>query len=179
MEEWSAIRGFSGYEVSSEGRVRSRRRKMPRILKGSLHRDGYRLVTLQGPDGSTQRYVHQLVLEAFVGPRGDGQETRHLNGNKNDNCVENLMWGTHKENGRDRIEHNLQGVLRERHPRGVPHGVGRQLRGEEKSQARITESDVRVIRTSSKKLRELAVEYGLSVSQICAIRKQTRWAHVK
>jgi DNA invertase Pin-like site-specific DNA recombinase len=45
------------------------------------------------------------VLEAFVGECPPGHECRHLNGNKTDNRVENLAWGTSAENARDRVRH--------------------------------------------------------------------------
>jgi hypothetical protein len=46
--------------------------------------------------------VHQLVLEAFVGPRPDGMESLHGLGGKLDNRYpENLRWGTSSENHLD------------------------------------------------------------------------------
>lgn len=49
--------------------------------------------------------VHQLVLEAFVGPRPEGMVTRHLNGDPSDNRLTNLAWGTHAENNADTVQH--------------------------------------------------------------------------
>ncbi|MFM7012619.1 MAG: HNH endonuclease signature motif containing protein [Betaproteobacteria bacterium] len=39
------------------------------------------------------RKVHQMVLETFVGPKPEGMQTRHLNGVRTDNRLENLKWG--------------------------------------------------------------------------------------
>jgi hypothetical protein len=50
------------------------------------------------------RYVHHLVLEAFGIPR-TGPETRHLNGKEFDNHLENLCWGTRRENVDDQRKH--------------------------------------------------------------------------
>jgi predicted transcriptional regulator len=55
-----------------------------------------------------RRQVGQLVLTAFVGPCPDGQECRHLNGNPGDNRLNNLAWGTRRENAQDRIRHGTQ-----------------------------------------------------------------------
>lgn len=43
--------------------------------------------------------VHRLVAEAFLGPQPfDGAVVMHLNEVGTDNRVENLKWGTQKEN---------------------------------------------------------------------------------
>jgi predicted transcriptional regulator len=50
--------------------------------------------------------VHRAVLTAFRGPYpGKGFEARHLDGNKQNNRLGNLAWGTRRENADDRIRH--------------------------------------------------------------------------
>lgn len=57
-------------------------------------------------EGKTiSRYVHRLVLETFIGRCPKGMECRHLNGNKLDNRIENLAWGTSLENKYDCVRH--------------------------------------------------------------------------
>ena len=51
--------------------------------------------------------VHRMVLEAFVGPCPEGMQCRHLNDVKNDNRLNNLAWGTRKENSADAIRNRL------------------------------------------------------------------------
>ena len=51
--------------------------------------------------------AHQLILFAFVGPKPNGMECRHLNGNPADNRLENLVWGTRRENVFDSIKHGV------------------------------------------------------------------------
>lgn len=52
--------------------------------------------------GRDYRYsVHVLVAEAFIGPRPEGMDVRHLNGNPRDNRVTNLAYGTRSDNVRD------------------------------------------------------------------------------
>lgn len=103
-EEWRPVVGWEGwYEVSNLGKVRSLhpgRFRFGTILHGS-QRDGYKTVRLCKPGRSTARKVHQLVLEAFVGPRPPGHITRHLNSVRHDNRLSNLAWGTHVENSED------------------------------------------------------------------------------
>lgn len=109
MTEWRSVPGFEGlYEVSDAGLIRSTPR---RGTSGGLRRlrieerTGYQLVTLNRPGMQRTMRVHTIVLTAFVGPRPDGMESRHLNGVPADNRLANLAWGTHGENNRDQVAH--------------------------------------------------------------------------
>lgn len=116
-ERWLPVVGHEdAYEVSNQGRLRSIDRisvrfdGVPRRLKGRLlHPSATPLGYLSASGwehGEPFRLrVHVCVLEAFVGPCPEGMETRHLNGNPSDNRLDNLCWGTPKENGEDRIRH--------------------------------------------------------------------------
>lgn len=112
-ERWLTVPSYEGaYEVSSVGRVRSlarldgQNRRVPAAIKKSrLNHDGYPVVTLSKDSRSQKCFVHMLVLAAFVGPRPDGLVTRHLNGDSEDNRIENLTYGTQADNLRDRVRH--------------------------------------------------------------------------
>ncbi len=72
---------------------------------------GYLLVGLQATGKRRMAKVHQLVLEAFQGPRPPGAESRHLDSVRTNNKLDNLVWGTPTENRRDAVRegrHNLQ-----------------------------------------------------------------------
>src|SRR5438309_620970 len=108
-ERWRNIPGWPGYKVSSNGRVKSVDRVLSdgrlcggAMLKGAPDKDDYLYVSLC--DGPRRRRiaVHVLVLEAFTGPRPDGQEARHGPGGRQDNRTVNLRWGTHRENEQDK-----------------------------------------------------------------------------
>ena len=98
-EQWRDVVGHEGYRVSANGRVLG---KSGKILSPVDNGHGYMSVPISG---APRRYVHQLVLEAFVGPRPDGYQARHLNGNRGDNRASNLAWGTPSENARDKLAH--------------------------------------------------------------------------
>lgn len=100
-EEWRPVPGFLGYEVSDQGRVRSLLGPEPLIMRPHTRKTGYRHVVLHGKT----RFVHHLVLEAFVGPRTDGQECRHLDGQPGNNWLTNLRWGTRAEQMDDKARH--------------------------------------------------------------------------
>lgn len=76
-------------------------------MRTYLDDDGYERLTFRATDGKRKlRGVHQLVLEAFGFPRpSQTHEVRHLNGIPSDNHLENLKWGTPKENAEDRTKH--------------------------------------------------------------------------
>lgn len=99
-EEWRPVLGL--YEVSNLGRVR----RGTRVRKGmTRNRTGHLTIDLWVDGVRVQRPVHQLVLEAFVGPPEPGQVCRHLNGVSSDNRLSNLTWGTHSENRLDSVGH--------------------------------------------------------------------------
>lgn len=113
QELWMPVVGYEGhYEVSNEGRVRSldrfsldMKRLHGRQLRPWCNSRAYWRVCLS--IGGKQRTidVHVLVASAFLGPRREGMEVRHLNGNSLDNNASNLQWGTTSENIRDQVEH--------------------------------------------------------------------------
>lgn len=118
IEIWKAIPGHAFYEASNLGRIRSLDRTIPyvamgksdsfkiirgRILRGSLNPvNGYRYVHL---GRRTAASVHSLVALAFFGDRDDNQVVRHKDGNKANNAVANLEYGTGSENYEDSIRH--------------------------------------------------------------------------
>ena len=118
-EEWRPVPGFEDrYEVSDEGRVRGLvcrwgRLKEPRVLKPGPDSYGHLYVNLISEEHPRsrplRRPVHQLVAGAFIGPRPEGQDTRHLDGNKLNNRAGNLAYGTRRQNILDAIAHGTWG----------------------------------------------------------------------
>jgi len=102
IERWNWIDGYDNYEVSSLGRVRSRRFLKP------TNNNGYPAVNLSRNGAQKMYFVHVLVAEAFHGPRPEGMDCCHLNGDKTDNRVENLQWNTRSKN----IKDNWSGMRR-------------------------------------------------------------------
>lgn len=105
-ETWRPIPSTGGlYEASDQGRVRSLHWKTPRVLRSNVDCHGYLFLTVCVDGRKYNRKVHVLVAEAFHGPRPEGQEVRHHNGNQLDNTPDNLVYGTRAENAQDAIEH--------------------------------------------------------------------------
>ena len=102
MEEvWKEIEGFKGkYQISNLGRVKSlnyAKSGKEGFIKPIKNKDGYLIVKLYS-DKCYTKLVHRLVAENFIDiPK---LEVNHLNGNKEDNSINNLEWCTHPENER-------------------------------------------------------------------------------
>ena len=103
-EVWKAIKNYEGfYEVSSEGRVRS----VERLNARGQHRKGKAIsansiqqVSLC-KDGKRKNFlVHKLVADAFLEAPQSDEKLIHVDGNPENNCVENLKW--HKKAQRKR-----------------------------------------------------------------------------
>lgn len=104
---WADAPGFEGlYEVSSNGAVRSKRRRGAPggVLKAGTNRKGYAYVRLRNSHAQKHFLVHRLVLLAFSGP-DDGLLCRHLDGDPQNNDISNLTWGTRSENALDAVRH--------------------------------------------------------------------------
>ena len=104
-EEWKDIEGYEGYQVSSLGRVRSKRC----VLKQCVCK-GYQTVAIKN---KTLR-VHRLVAITFLPNPLCKKEVDHIDGNPLNNCVDNLRWATRSENEsnpitRKRISETLKG----------------------------------------------------------------------
>lgn len=106
---WLPIPEWEGmYEVSDDGRVRSVDRRVmtangPRTYRGQeLQCFGKRyprvLLSDVSNGRSEKRYVHDLVMLAFVGPKPEGHCTLHFNDDGFDNRLENLRYGSYTEN---------------------------------------------------------------------------------
>lgn len=123
-EVYRPVPGFPSYLVSNQGRVVSERRTPARELTPRIKR-GYALVRLaDGRGGDKQQAIHRLVLAAFVGPCPDGMEVRHLDGDRGNNVLSNLAYGTRSENSRDKRSHGTDyNVVKRECPRGHPYDV--------------------------------------------------------
>lgn len=97
---------FSSACIDGRWRQRLTDRWRRRRLQKTGGQEGRLSVLVVEADGIRKNYlVHRLILEAFVGPCPEGMECRHLDGDPSNNRLENLRWGTPKENAADRVRH--------------------------------------------------------------------------
>lgn len=84
-ETWKSVLGFGVYEVSTKGGVR----RGKKYLRTPTGKNGYNRVNLCVGGKPTQRTVHRLVAETFIGVV-EGFVVNHRNRNRVDNDVSNL-----------------------------------------------------------------------------------------
>lgn len=103
-EIWKDVVGYDGlYQVSNLGRIKSYYGKngkitnRTRLLSGKLDKNGYVEVRLCKEGKVTYQRVHRLVAMHFL--CGDKSlQVNHKDGNKSNNCIDNLEYVTPKEN---------------------------------------------------------------------------------
>lgn len=162
-EIWKPAPQFEDlYEVSSEGRVRNKR---GHVLKARLSNCGYERVALSRNCAYTHLSVHRLVLTTFCGVPEPDIECRHLDGNRSNNRLANLQWGTRLENAQDRINH------------------GRQVRGSQVAIAKLNERKVQIIKwllaSGTMTQQKIAKLFGVNQTKISSINVGDTWRHVK
>ena len=94
---------FPNYLISDTGTVFStnykRKKGLIHPLKQYIGDGGYLLVNFHtGKKSGYNRLVHRLVAKAFIPNPENLKEVNHKDGNKFNNCVENLEWVTPAEN---------------------------------------------------------------------------------
>ena len=109
--EVEEIEGYPEYSISTKGRVYSL--KSSKYLKTIKKNTGYLYVFLYNNNGKKKHYIHLLVLNAFKGKKTGEEESRHLDGNNQNNCVCNLEWGTKKDNADDKRKHGTMPIPHE------------------------------------------------------------------
>jgi len=111
IEEWRNIEGYDGaYKVSNKGRVWSVSRLVrvggktgtvttkDMLLSQRQDQKGYMRVYLNDQGRTRFVPVHRLVALAFIPNPYNKPQVNHKDGNKQNNCVENLEWCTNGEN---------------------------------------------------------------------------------
>lgn len=130
-----------------------------RLISGGVDKSGYR----HGLFNGRNRDFHKIIADCFIENPDNLRDVNHKNGNKLDLDVDNLERTTHSDN----IIHAYK------------MGLIQVQRGEEHHRSKLTESDVRSIRSSNKSSRQLAREFGVDSSTINDVRNNKTWRHVK
>lgn len=167
LEHWKPVVGFETYyQISNTGKLWSLRKKKYRI--GFDNGRGYLNVTLSVQDKTSNRRIHQMVMESFVGPRPPGLDINHIDGKKTNNRLSNLEYVTRTENLKHAYKLGLLLHTESGFKAGHTHN------------RTITIADVKRIRASEggAALQKLAEELNMNVCQLYKIRNGTRWKNV-
>lgn len=89
---------FPYLQVSNKGRLKNI--KTGTIYKQHIAKSGYCLVSLTlGSRTSKKTFrIHKVVAETFIPNQENKPQVNHIDGNKTNNCVDNLEWATSLEN---------------------------------------------------------------------------------
>lgn len=99
------------YSVSDTGEVRKDKNNY--ILSQS-EQQGYKFVTLLIEGKQKRMRVHRLVAETYIENLDNKPYVNHINGQKDDNNVENLEWVTPSENTQHAVKQGLMKNNRKR-----------------------------------------------------------------
>ena len=115
-----SIPGFPGYGATFDGRIWSSRKGEWRVVAPSRgsHRStaqGYLKVGLGTASGRKYPQVHTLIALTFIGPKPEGMQVDHIDGNCLNNAASNLEYVTQSENLRRAIK---AGIRKPPPPRG-------------------------------------------------------------
>lgn len=169
-EGWRDIPDYEGlYQVSNLGSVMrlagSEKCLTNRLLKPKPNQRGYCRVTLSRDMIYSTRYIHHLVMEAFVGPRPKSFEINHLNGIKSDNRLANLEYCTAQAN-----REHLYEVL------------GYKDTGESAPSHKLNETDVRRIRNlilnGQQSHSQIARLFNVNRATIGQIARHETWKNI-
>ena len=170
-EQWKPVLGYEGlYEVSDQGRIRSLDRPMRnkrgfstkkgQILLPIKKANDYLVVGLHSAQKRIQQTIHRLVYEAFNGPVPDGLVVRHVNHDRTDCRLANLLIGTPQDNSDDMVK------------------AGRSHHGSGHYKALLSEDDVLTIRQSNETHAVIAKRLGVARSTVSKAKAGKNWSHV-
>lgn len=103
VEELKQIKFMSStrYFAGVDGHIYTKKQNGFVKLTQYADKQGYLRCCLTVNNKQYRKRVHSLILTTFSGGRLNGFVCRHLDGNKTNNELPNLAWGTQKENVND------------------------------------------------------------------------------
>lgn len=166
------VPGAPGYYATPDGRVLSTwvcgqagrpHAREPKALTLLPIGNGYLSVSMKINGVNAKRYLHAVIALTFIGPRPAGEQVRHLDGNKHNNCVANLAYGTARDNTDDSLRLGL-----------IPTG-------ERNGQAKLTAElvgQIRQLAGAGATHRAISERFGVTPSNVSMIVNRNTWRHV-
>lgn len=106
MEIWKDIKGYEGiYQISNLGRIKNCKGIVKKLQRD---KDGYLRTNLYKGKQIKTIFAHRAVALAFINNPYKKAEVNHIDGNKENNSVENLEWCTKSENEKHAYKNRLK-----------------------------------------------------------------------
>lgn len=164
MEEWKRIERFPMYEISNLGRLRSYHRGWNGRICSINFATTYPSYLFSKDGKKTSIRIHTLVACTFLGPRPEGMYVCHKDGDRTNNRLDNLYYGTPIDNCNDTLTH------------------GNRINGTSCHLAKLTDRKVKIIRGLHKcgfTVTRLCEIFGMSRRPIYSVIRRESWAHVE
>lgn len=143
------------YEITRDGKVINKH--TGHTLAPQPNGKGYLRVSI----GKKLMFIHRLVAEKYIPNPENKPQVNHKDGNKLNNCVDNLEWVTNQENRNHAVDNDLQ------------------VTGEKCSWAKLTEENVKEIRANPGYENEYwARKFKVSRSTINDVVNYRTWKHI-
>ena len=169
-EKWKPIMingNTTKYFVSTLGRIRGPQKIMsPFELNKNKKEKSYLSIRFKVNGIRIGRLVHRLVAEAFIPNPENKPQVNHIDGNKQNNCVENLEWVTRVENMQHAVKNNL---LRPRY--GSTSPFAKHLEKDIHEVCKLLELGIHTVR----EIHELT---GVSIRTINGIFRSNKWHQI-
>lgn len=150
MEIWKDIPGYEKYQISNLGNFKKGKQK---LKTHKNKRNGYIYIAVYNGKYKLFR-VHKLVAQLFIANPENKPFVNHIDGNKENNKIENLEWCTQKENVKHAIE-----VLKVDYSKGIE-------KTHLKSQKKIIRSDGKTYNSIKEAKKDLNNEHA-HIVEVC------------
>ena len=102
---------YKGYTIYPDGQIRGKGKKM---LKHYINQYGYHTVCICTKGVSEYMKVHRLVAICYLSNPQNKQTVHHIDEDKDNNDLTNLMWATNQENNKYKtkmMSTNTSGII--------------------------------------------------------------------
>lgn len=161
-EIWKPCYGFLAYMASTLGRIKNKQNK---ILKMPIEKRGYKTITLYKDKKRIHKAVHRLIALSFLSLPTLKHEVHHLDGNKQNNKIDNLKFVTRGENMQATYDLGFQPCRK-----GEKHWINK-----------LTNKEIRKIRAMNSGgilQYEIAKKFKVCPSNISRILSRETWQHI-
>ena len=159
---WKRISDLNEFEISQSGVIRNAQSK--KVIPHSRTKNGYLKTNIFHQGKRYSKLIHRLVMREFMGD--SNLQVNHIDGNKTNNNIWNLEYGTQSENIRHAFLIGIQNHEGEKNP---AH--------------KLSAKEVREIRKLSKdkkiSQRQLAKMFSTSQGNISKIINRKKWSCVQ